>query len=480
MNDPNRTQANPPLGNDPNRTVMSPGPGSDPMRTQAMPGFDPNRTAAMAGSGFDPNRTSAMPVGPALSARVIASRDATMANGPAREQFLIELESASREGLPGAGVAAARTPLNLCLVIDRSGSMAGQPLEYVKQACSYVVDLLGPNDVLSIVTFEETVDVLMPPQRVTQKEPIKNGIARLTAGNTTNLYDGMALGAAQVLQVNDPGRATRMIVLSDGEPTVGIKDYGALVQHAAEIKARGVTVTFLGFGPDYNEELLAGMAKKTGGNYYFIPRPELIPEIFRTELEKLMTVVARNLRLDIRLSRWVTMRSANFPPSQPGDRDFSTSLADMERGTKMQQVIDLEFSNHPLGHYRVAACRLTYDDCLSGKTEVVDIDLAMEFTADSTRYSVPPNPLVRQAVDIAAASRVVEKTVMGLKTGQITQMGAIQELQKTQMLLVQQGRTQEAQEVTLALRAIQAGDTGGAEKTLIGTMLNLDQGKGSK
>ncbi|MFQ3676947.1 MAG: hypothetical protein SNJ74_03285, partial [Fimbriimonadaceae bacterium] len=127
-----------------------------------------------------------------------------------------------------------------------------------------------------------------------------------------------------------------------------------------------------------------------------------------------------------------------------------------------------------------AACRLTYDDCLSGKTESVDIDLAMEFTSDAARYSAPPNPQVRQAADIAAASRVVEKTVMGLKTGQITQMGAIQELQKTQMLLVQQGRTQEAQEVTLALRAIQAGDTGGAEKTLIGTMLNLDQGKGSK
>jgi len=77
------------------------------------------------------------------------------------------------------------------------------------------------------------------------------------------------------------------------------------------------------------------------------------------------------------------------------------------------------------------------------------------------------------------ASKVVEKTVMGLKTGAITAMGAMQELQKTQMLLASQGRTAEAQEVTMALRALQSGDSSGAEKTLMGTMVNLDQGKSS-
>jgi Ca-activated chloride channel family protein len=186
----------------------------------------------------------------------------------------------------------------------------------VKQACAYVVDLLSPDDVLSIVTFEETVDVLMPPQRVTNRAVIKDGIARLVAGNTTNLFDGLSLGLQQVTQVADPGRATRLVVFSDGDPTAGIRDFGALVQHVGDIKSRGVTCTFLGFGPDYNEELLAAMAKKAGGNYYYIPRPEMIPEVFRAELEKLMTVVARNLRLEVKLasrrgressrSRWQT------------------------------------------------------------------------------------------------------------------------------------------------------------------------------
>ena len=445
---------------DPNRTVLGSAPTSgDPMRTQAMGAFDPQKTSAM----------QAMPGGKALAAEVVAGRDAGMANGPAREQFLVDFIAG---GMPGGG-PGARTPLNLCLVIDRSGSMEGPPLDYVKQACAYVVDLLGPNDILSIVTFEETVDVLMPPQRVTDKERIKDGIQRLMPGNTTNLYDGLLLGMQQVLTIADPGRATRLVVLTDGDPTAGIKDFTALVAHAGEIKARGITCTFLGFGPDYNEELLASMAKKAGGNYYYIPQPNLIPEVFRTELEKLMTVTARNLKLNVKLSRWVSMRGPQAMPSG----EVTIDLADLERGSTLQQVIDLEFQNHPLGWYRVAAGRLTYDDVSTGKTETIDLDFVLEFTADSAKYSVPQNPRVAQAAQIAMASRVVEKTIMGLKTGQLTAMGAISDLQKTQALLLSEGRTSEAQEVTMALRALQSGDTGGAEKTLMGTMVQLDQGK---
>jgi len=453
---------------DPNRTVLSNAPSNiDPMKTQAM----------APGAFDDPNKTSAMSAmsGKALAVQVIQSREATMANGPAREQYLLEVSA-----LGGGGAfssVGARTPMNLCLVIDRSGSMEGPPLDYVKQACCYVVDLLGPNDVLSIVTFEEMVDVLMPPQRVTNKQPIKDGIMRLMPGNTTNLYDGLSLGLQQVLQVNEPGRATRMVVLSDGDPTVGIKDFPSLVNHAGEIKSKGVTITFLGFGQDYNEELLAGMAKRAGGNYYYIARPELIPEVFRTELEKLMTVVARNLKLSLRLSRWVTLRSQHS--QTPGDREMDIQLTDLERGATIEQVFDFEFQNHPLGHYRVAAGKLTYDDCTTGKTEAIDIDFIMEFTADSLRYSEPINPRVAQASQLAAASRVVEKTIMGLKTMQLSPQAAVADLQKTQALLISQGRTAEAQEVTMALQAIQSGNKGQAEKTLIGTMLHLDQGKKS-
>ncbi len=454
---------------DPNKTQFAAAPVVDPNRTQAM-----GRTQAMA--GFDPLKTTAMaavPAGKALNVEIISGREASMANGPAREQFLLELTAAGLAPGVGFGQGTGRTPLNLCLVIDRSGSMEGPPLDYVKQACNYVVDMLTPNDILSIVTFEETVEVLMAPQRVSSKQPIKDGIQRLMPGNTTNLYDGLSLGLQQVMGVQEPGRATRMVVLTDGDPTAGIKDFGALSQHASEIKNKGVTCTFLGFGPDYNEELLAALAKRAGGNYYYIPQPQMIPDVFRVELDKLMTTVARNLSLTVKPARWVTMRT----PLTSSGAEVSITLADLERGATLSQVFDFDFANHPLGWYRIASGRLSYEDLTQGRTETVDLDFVIEFTSEAARYSAPQNPRVASAAQVALASKVVEKTIMGMKTGAITQMGAIQELQKTQMLLAGQGRTAEAQEVTMALRAIQSGDSSGAEKTLMGTLHTLDQGK---
>jgi Ca-activated chloride channel homolog len=447
-----------------NRTVMTGAPVGTPggQQTVAMSAADMGRTTAMA------------PV-QGLTVEVVAGRTATMANGPAREQYLLELRAGGGGDTFGGAVSGGRTPMNLCLVIDRSGSMEGQPLEYVKQACCHVVDLLSPSDVLSIVTFEEMVEVLMPPQAVSNKDLVKSGISRLQAGNTTNLYDGISLAMQQVMQFIESNRATRMIVLTDGDPTAGIKDYTALVNHSAELRNKGISVTFLGFGPDYNEELLAGMAKKAGGNYYFIPQPQMIPEIFRSELEKLMTTVTRNMSLELKLARWVQMRG----PQQVMEGTLTIPLADMERGSVIQQVIDLEFTNHPLGHYRVLGGKLTYEDLMAGQTKTLELDFEMEFTSDTARYSSPVNPRVGQAAQIVASSKAIEKTVMGLKTGMITQMGAISELQKTQALLLADGRTAEAQEVTMALRALQSGDKGAAEKTLMGTFVNLDTGKSS-
>jgi Ca-activated chloride channel family protein len=119
---------------------------------------------------------------------------------------------------------------------------------------------------------------------------------------------------------------------------------------------------------------------------------------------------------------------------------------------------------------------LLYDDGVTGRSEILPGDIVFEFTADKSLVESGVNPIVKQEIEIALASRNLEKTVMGMKTQQLSAMTATMELQKTMSLLASQGRTDEAEDVRKAIETIKQGGQD-AEKTLIGTIYNLDQGK---
>ncbi len=453
--------------------------------TQMIPPFDNNRTQVgnfgqqdpyktqMTGpGGFDPARTQM--VGPpqkGITLQCIPGNKYALSTRASREHLLVSLMASNVMG-------GARMPLNLCLIIDRSGSMEGEPLEYVKRACGYVVDLLEPNDVLSIVAFEERVEVIMPARKVINKALIKEHINRLDVGNTTNLFDGIAAGASQIASVYSGNYVNRALLFTDGDPTAGIKDFSSIVGLVGEQKSRGITITALGFGNEYNEELLAGIARKAGGNYYYITRPDLIPEVFRKELETLMTVVARNLKLRINLSRWVQVRQIYGHLPTFGNRTAETTLPDVERGSAESALVELEFGPRPAGTYRVARVEVTYDDSVTGRAERLTEDVVLEFTPDEALVAANVNQQVQREIEVALASRNLERTVMGMRTQQISPAAAVQELERTMSILVQQGKTLQAQEIQQAIDNIKQG--AGVEKTLVGTIYNLDRGKGAK
>ncbi|MCC6446698.1 MAG: VWA domain-containing protein [Armatimonadetes bacterium] len=371
---------------------------------------------------------------------------------------------------------AARMPLNLCLVIDRSGSMEGEPLDYVKRAAGHVVDLLEPTDVLSIVTFAEQVDVVMPARRVLNKSLIKDHIQRIQTGNTTNLYDGLVVGGQQVASIPSQTYLNRVLLLTDGEPTAGIRDFASIVGLVAEQKVDGITVTALGFGPEYNEELMAGIARRSAGNYYHISRPELIPEVFRRELEMLLNITARNLRLELSLPRWTQVRQVYGLYPVFGQRTASVNLVDLERGATLAALFELELGARPSGTYRVARADLTYENCVTGKSEHLSGDLAYEFAPDASLVGAHLNPVVERERQIALASRNLEQTMMGLKTQQLASGTALRQLEQTKTILLAQNRPEAAAQLDEAIQGLQ-GSGAEVEKTLIGAIFSLDTGK---
>ena len=200
-----------------------------------------------------------------------------------------------------------RRNLNLSLVIDRSGSMAGAPLHHALKAAESVVDQLEPDDTLSVVVYDDAVDTPVSPQPVTDKAALKTAIGRVRAGGITNLSGGWLKGCDYVKRHLDSQKINRVLLLTDGHANMGIQDPNILTATSAQKAEEGITTTTLGFAQGFNEDLLIGMARAANGNFYFIQNVDEATEVFSIELDSLRAVVGQNLVVTAELAEGVTL-----------------------------------------------------------------------------------------------------------------------------------------------------------------------------
>lgn len=195
-------------------------------------------------------------------------------------------------------------PLNISVVLDRSGSMEGDKLNYTKEALKYVVNNLDSRDVISIVLYDTDVEVFLSPQRLEDKEGLLKRIDKIATAGSTNLEGGIRKGYELVKSAKKLLRSemiNRVLLLSDGLANVGISDPEALssiTKHFFE--EDHISISTFGVGNDYNENLMAKIALQGGGLYYFIYSPEKLPSIFNEELKGMSKVIAKNTILKIK------------------------------------------------------------------------------------------------------------------------------------------------------------------------------------
>jgi Ca-activated chloride channel family protein len=192
-----------------------------------------------------------------------------------------------------------RTPLNLAVVLDRSGSMTGAKIEKARQAAMGLVDQLAPGDFFLLIAYSDQAEVLVLAQELEDKEAVKSRISHIRPGGSTALYAGVDLGATQIQRHLSSRRINRVILLSDGLANVGPSSTQDLRQLGHALSERGISVTTIGVGDDYNEDLMAGLAEARDANYYYVTDTERLPEIFAKELGGLVTVAAREVKIEI-------------------------------------------------------------------------------------------------------------------------------------------------------------------------------------
>ena len=197
--------------------------------------------------------------------------------------------------------AVERRPLHLALVIDRSGSMAGDKLETAKACAAYLARRLAPSDQLTVVTYDDEVHLELPLTEVAHDQlALEHALHRIVPGGSTNLSGGWLKGVEQLRAVSDGIGPKKVLLLTDGLANRGVTEPEALVAMARGASDEGVGTTTIGFGEDFDEELLTAIADVAAGNAYFAASPEEAPGIFAQEFEGLTALVAQNLSVEIR------------------------------------------------------------------------------------------------------------------------------------------------------------------------------------
>lgn len=246
-------------------------------------------------------------------------------------------------GAPKAARRETRPPFNLALVLDVSGSMAGDKLAYTQRAAAYLLDQLGENDQAALVVYDSHVEVLGEMQPITpqNRSSLKRQIEALKAGSMTNLSGGWLEGCRQVGLVQASGAVNRALLLSDGLANVGITDREMLGEHASQLSQRGVTTSTFGAGNDYDEHLLEIMANQGDGNYYYIDRPESIAEIFRRELEEIAAITAQSVNLDVTVPPHTSLQIPGEWRCQQTEGHLLVSIGDLAAGQERRLYLEV-------------------------------------------------------------------------------------------------------------------------------------------
>jgi Ca-activated chloride channel family protein len=305
-----------------------------------------------------------------------------------------------RVSLTGAPInePGRRTPVNVAIVLDKSGSMTGDKLRKAKDAAFASIDRLGPNDIVSVVAYDHTVEVLVPATKVSDRFAIRQAIEKLAASGNTALFAGVSKGASEVRKFLDRQRVNRIILLSDGQANVGPSSPSELGNLGASLIKEGISVTTLGLGVDYNENLMTQLAQKSDGNHYFIENTTDLARQFGYEFDDVLSVVAQEVTVRITCSEGVRPIRVLGRESDITGQTVTTYLNQVYGNQEKFVLLELETPAGTDGMTRnIADVQVNYVNMATKSADKITRGATARFTRSASLVETNTNPRVMAA-----------------------------------------------------------------------------------
>jgi Ca-activated chloride channel family protein len=282
---------------------------------------------------------------------------------------------------PERRVSSTRVPLNIALVIDKSGSMSSSDkIGFAREAAMSIIDQLESYDRVSIVTFDSNVQVALPSMLASDREAIKRVIAGISTGSNTALHGGMTTGGSEIRRHYNNEFLNRVILLSDGKANVGPSSNNQLASAARSLGDEGISVTTMGLGLDYNEDTMTAIADAAGGNYYFIESGDQMAYQFQQELSGMMQVAALQTTINILVAPGVTVRDVyGYDFTQTGNI-VSIRVGDLIGGRSLNVTALLDVDSSDAERMTVGSVALAYTDAVDGQARKLKDDLVAELS----------------------------------------------------------------------------------------------------
>ena len=382
-----------------------------------------------------------------------ANLDANQLNSQRQLAISVSAIANSREG---------HIPLNLCLILDHSGSMNGRALENVKKAATRLVDKLRNGDRLSIVAFDHRAKVLVPNQTIEDPEHIKQQINRLTADGGTAIDEGLRLGIEELAK-GKKDTISQAFLLTDGENEHG--DNNRCLKFAQLAASYNLTLNTLGFGDNWNQDVLEKIADAGLGTLSYIQKPDQAIDEFSRLFSRIQTVGLTNAYLlfsllpNVRLAELkpiaqVAPDTIELPLQQEADGRFAVRLGDLMKDVERVILANIYLGQLPSGRQAIANVQVRYDDPAQNQVSLLTSNLPV-YANVVERYQADLNPQVQQSILALAKYRQTQLAEAKLQQGDRT--GAATMLQTAAKTALQMGDTGAATVLQTSATQLQAG-----------------------